>query len=127
MSLTGSGGRPWILVASLLLLAGCESLPTVPAEERAVSELVDRWNDAKYNPAAVAGLYAKGAVPPADQLKQYRRYTISMTNRPSIGGAELTIPIEVSKLTGKTQEVKTLDWTLVKEGESWKIKAGPLP
>jgi hypothetical protein len=51
-------GPGWLaaLVVALLPLAGCsdKSFPEISADEKAISELVDSWNELKYDPRAAA-------------------------------------------------------------------------
>jgi hypothetical protein len=60
-------------------------------------------------------------------LKSYKNYTYSLTNRPDVGGTEVTAPIRVTTIKDKVQKTTTQDWTFEKEGAAWKIKSAPLP
>src|SRR5262249_3608763 len=120
------------LVLSLAVvfpLAGCgDSLPPqVSTEERAIELLIDNWNNAKNDPKKATEYFAKSAGPPEAELKKYRQYTFSMTNRPSASGSSVTLPIEITTVQAKPQSTTKIDWTLEKEGDVWRIKSAPLP
>jgi hypothetical protein len=93
----------------------------------AISDLVDALNDSADKPARAALLFANGAAPDASRLKSYKNYTYSLTNRPDVGGTEVTAPIRVTTIKDKVQKTTTRDWTFEKEGAGWKIKSAPLP
>src|SRR5215469_6971435 len=100
---------------------------TISPDEMAISDLVDALNDGADKPAKAALLFAKGAAPDANQMKLYKNYTYNLTNRPDVGGAEVTAPIRVTTIKDKVQKSTTQDWTFEKDGAGWKIKSAPLP
>ena len=115
-------------IALLLPLSGCgNGLPEISQEEKGIELLIDNWNNAKDNPKKAIEYFAQGSVPPADQLKRYREFTFAMTNRPSTSGSSVTLPIEITTIRAKQQNITRLEWTLEKEGDVWRIKTAPLP
>jgi hypothetical protein len=124
-----TGLRSFVLRLALLLpLSGCgDGLPEISQEEKGIELLIDNWNNAKDNPKKAIEYFAQGSVPPADQLKKYRQYTFAITNRPSASGSSVTLPIDITTIGAKQQTISTLEWTLEKEGDVWRIKSAPLP
>jgi hypothetical protein len=113
-----------------LAAAGCSGgRPefTISPDEMGISDLVDALNDSADKPAKAAVLFVKGSAPDANQLKLYKDYTYNLTNRPDVGGTEVTAPIRVTTIKDKVQKSTTRDWTFEKEGAGWKIKSAPLP
>jgi hypothetical protein len=119
------------LCAALLALAacGCGSSPTDNktgldlggADATAVATLVEDMNDAKGNPKKIAGLFVKEAAPDAKKFNAYDYYIVG---KPTMTGtdARCKVRIDTNGATKGEQE-----WSFVKEGDKWKIKAAPLP
>ena len=108
----------------MLPFSGCgDGLPEISSEEKGIELLIDNWNNAKGDPKKAIEYFAKGSVPPADQLKKYGQYTFTMTSRPAASGSSVTLPIGLTTIKAKHQNIKTLDWTLEKEGDVWRLKS----
>jgi hypothetical protein len=123
----------FIRILSLLLLCsllGCQgdNRPTVwTGDDKAVSEVIDDWNDVdKTDSAAAAALFVKDAQPTVAQLRIFRKYNIIHNGPPKISGTTATMPVLVY-LPKANGQPTALDWTFEKEGEAWKIKTAPLP
>jgi hypothetical protein len=91
--------------------------------------MIEDWNWAKNDPKKAAAYFAKGAAPPAAQLKKYADYTYAIAERKPPSGATATLPIQIASIPapGKTETTSKRDWTFEKEGDAWKIKTAPLP
>ena len=124
---------PYVRTLGLLIacsLLGCqgENRPTPwTGDAKAVSELIDDWNDVdKTDTTAAAYLFTKDARPTVAKLKIFRKYNLMHNGPPRISGTSATMPVLI--YTPQTTVKPTaLDWTFEKEGEAWKIKAAPLP
>lgn len=119
-----------ICVALLALAAcGCGSSPSDTktgldlggADATAVATLVEDLNDAKGNPKKIAGMFAKGAAPDAKKFNPFDYYIVG---KPTVTGTDATCKI---RLDAKGATKGEQEWSFVKEGDKWKIKAAPLP
>src|SRR5262245_24903136 len=122
-------GRPTAVLALAVLtgLPGCgaSSRDAAPMTDQVqVAQVLSSLADVKNNPKSLAGWFAPGAVPPAPELRKYARYTYRADGRPSVSGD--TAPAKVWLLEGE-REAGVVEWTLVREGDRWKLKSAPLP
>jgi hypothetical protein len=121
--------RPLPLFALLLPLAvGCGTPPgdtPLGADEAGKIALrVSMVNDDKSTPNTLSRHFAKGAVP--KDLKKFPKFTYDTPEKPTVTGDTATVKVKMTaELGGKEQPDQT--WTLVKEGDEWKIKDAPLP
>ena len=114
-----------------LLASGCGSAPSDSktgldlggADASAVAALVEDMNDAKGNPKKLATLFAKGAAPDA---KRFNAYELSIVGKPAVNGSEATCKVRADDAKTSATKGET-EWSFVKEGDKWKIKAAPLP
>ncbi len=112
-----------------LTACGCGSSPSDSkagldlggADATAVATLVEDMNDAKGNAKKVAAMFVKGAAPDA---KKFNSYDFYIVGKPTVTGTDATCKVRVDAAKGTKGEQ---DWTFVKEGDKWKIKAAPLP
>jgi hypothetical protein len=119
------------LSAALLSLAcGCGGSSTTDnktgldlggADASAVATLVEDMNDAKGNAKKVAGIFVKGAAPDAKKFNSYDYYIVG---KPAVTGSDATCKV---RLDAKGATKGEQEWSFVKEGDKWKIKAAPLP
>jgi len=114
-----------------LSLSGCLGSAPPPVwtgDAKAVSDLMDDWNDADKTrkASAAAKLFVKDTSPTAAQFKVFRQYSFDQAGPPSISGTTATMTVNVvSRKPNSTPT--TLEWSFEKEGEAWKIKAAPMP
>ena len=111
----------------LAFVTGCGSgAPSGPQQEAEVlAGLVADTPDKTSSPRAARDLFAAGAVPGKDELRKYQNYTFEPAGKASIEGTTGTIPVKV--FDGDGNELGQVEWTFVKEGETWKIRSAPLP
>ncbi len=118
-------------LCSLCLLAlpffiGCGSGIGTPAETQddQVAQVIREFQGKTGNPTWFAGAFVKGAAPEA-QRNRYTKHTFA-PGKVSITGDTATIKVKVID-EAANKVLSEVEWTCVKEGGQWKIKAAPLP
>jgi hypothetical protein len=115
-------------VVAFSLAAGCggPSGAAASPEEARVLSFITSVPDFAGSPRTFVKDFTKGAAPPKAQLARYRGYNIDVVDGPDVAGE--TARATVKFLEASTdREAGTADWTLVREGEDWKLKSAPLP
>jgi hypothetical protein len=112
----------------LLLLAGCGGPPveTFGGEDgKKIADIISHFDDLLQNrPKDFEGTFVASAVPKGATRKKYSNYQFSLLGRPTVTGTTATATVAMERFGGQPVE-KT--WEFVKEGDTWKIKAAPLP
>jgi len=88
-----------------------------------IADVIDAFNEVKYDPARAKKLFASGQAP---STRQYDPYRYDVDGNPSVSGATATARIKVIG-DADSKEKGTAEWTFSKEGSGWKIKTAPLP
>ncbi len=117
----------FLLVAAFLFLPGCGGGDGKPVESEAdgAAQVIREFDDYKGSQAGFTGVFAKGAAPAEAQRKRYLKYNVS-PGKVTVTGETATVRVKV--LDEPREKVLTeVDWTFVKEGGRWKLKAAPLP
>ena len=116
-----------LLAAAVAGAAGCgqsTSLPPAPdlgEDGRQIATLVDRLNEDSSRPSHLKQLFAAGATADSRALRQYQ---YGLKDKPAVSGGTATGTVVLEKAAGNATVEK--EWTFVKEGDKWKIKAAPL-
>jgi hypothetical protein len=108
----GSGGPP-----KLLDMGGEDGTK--------IASLIEDLNDAKGAGKKFATAFAKGATPSAAEAKKYNPFAFYIIGKPTVNGGDATAKVSIQKDGGG--EIGQKEWTFVKEGDAWKLKAAPLP
>ena len=112
----------------LVLSGGCSSSPQGPdfggEDGRQLAELVERMNDDTTSVAKLKETFVSGTPAAKKDVQTYRRYRYDL-KQANVEGDTATATVLVEKHTGGEPVEK--NWSFVKEGEKWKIKAAPLP
>lgn len=115
------------LAALALSAAGCGSTPAGPsygsADGRKISELVDLLNDDRSSWGTAKRHFVADFRP--TEPRKFAKYDLEVKGDPRIDGDTATATITL--LNGKREEVGVQEWTFVRDGGEWKIKAAPLP
>lgn len=115
-----------------ILLVGCGSEPAGPPEstpENLISTKVNSVPDMAMIPAEFAKLFVDGQIPAGYSPKSYAPLTCEAKSV-EIEGDTATVQVAITKTGAEVSDaesVPTSEWTLVKQGEDWKIKTAPLP
>jgi hypothetical protein len=120
-----------LLAGAALATGGCGEAarpPAMPAagDGRDVALLIDEVNEFKANAKKFPTLFAAGAAPRTADLKKYGAYEFYLGGQPAVNGDAATMLVRVVRAQDR-QEAGQTEWTFVKEGNGWKIKAAPLP
>lgn len=129
MKISASSRSTLSLVVLVVAAAGCggyEPMVSMDGDPKALSQLMDEWNDAKGSPQQAAKLFASGQAPAAARLKKYYSYSYTLTSVPRANGDSATLPVEIFNEKSGGDPVR-VDWTFKKEDGAWKIASAPLP
>lgn len=109
------------------LLVGCGGKGAAPlTEHEQIAEMVSSYvQDVKDNPTYLAARFAKGAIPKPAELKRFAQYSYQPAAKAAAAGDHAKMKVRVLDLNEK--EVGVVEWTLVKEGNEWKLQTAPLP
>jgi hypothetical protein len=91
-----------------------------------VEQLLMSMPDLAGDPATLAKQFAEGAAPAPDKLKRYEQFEYQLEAAPRLTGAGCTARVIVTK-AGSDEQVGIVEWSLVKDGEAWKLQSAPLP
>lgn len=111
------------------VLAGCAPDTTINPKPLAVSNDTKSVADlfAKLaeidEPADRAKLFADDARPSEAVLRKMGQYEFHMIGSAQASGDTATVQVQ---LTQDSEAPRTVTWTLVKDGNSWKLKSAPL-
>ncbi len=131
--------KPWLRLATcavglalIMVAVGCDpggaSRGPDSTEEGRIKSLLSSVGGAAsaaaQNPEAFQMLFAAGAAPADSEAPRYAKCGF-YSKGASISGDTATVEVEVETMEGELDEL--LQWTVVREGKSWKIKDAPLP
>lgn len=93
-----------------------------------IATLVEDVNEAKGDGKKLPRLFVKGAAPSAADAKKLAAHSVYVVTgtKPTVTGSEGTVKVSIHS-DKESKEIAQKDWTFVKEGDTWKIKAAPLP
>jgi hypothetical protein len=120
-----------LATAALLLVAwtGCApdtTLNTRPlaasSDTKSVGDWFEKLREAD-GPADLAKLFADDARPSEAELRKMSQYEFQFIGSAQVSGDTATVQVQRTK---DDESPKTLTWTLVKDGNSWKLKSAPL-
>ncbi len=114
-----------LLIALAATTVGCGigggSSEDVDAARRSVSGIGDALN----HPDRLAQLYVSGSVPSGTERAKLARYRY-WGRTAAISGDTATVTVEITDR--KTNNIiGDVEWTVVKDGDTWKLKDTPLP
>ncbi len=130
--------KSWLPVAacmlgllSIMVVAGCDSGPSggpVDSDQSRINMLLSSVggaaSSAARKPEAFEMMFVAGAAPEESEAARYAKCGF-YSKGASISGDTATVKVEVETAEGELDEF--LEWTLVREEGSWKIKDAPLP
>jgi hypothetical protein len=120
-----------VLIAVVLGLPGtlgCNQTqaPGLDSDEGRIGVLVCDVNDARTEPKQLARYFAPEARPDRQFLAKLKKHAIAEVGKATVTGDQATTKILVhDATTGKN--VGTVEWTFVKQGDTWKVKSTSLP
>jgi hypothetical protein len=115
------------ILLALVFLPGCgggNGKPVETASDEA-AQVIREFDDYKGSKAGFTSIFAKGAAPDEAQRKRYLKYTVA-PGKVAASGETATVRVKVLDEPGE-KVLTEVDWTLVREGGRWKLKAAPLP
>jgi len=121
-------GAAWTFLCGLVVLGvpGCGSGGALEPEMSDFGRLLMNAPRAATEDAAYSKVFVEGAELDKDR-KRYYRYLFDLESD-SAGPEDNTRTLKITVKDSSTAEtVGTVDWTAVKVGEEWRIKAAPLP
>ena len=130
----GATGRAALIVTTLALvatapfLAGCGKKKFGPDESESgqVAAEVRAIPDRTGNAQMFRDAFVEGSAPADSERARYSKYGFEPIGTPRIAGETATVEVRVyDDRAGK--DVGNVTWTLVKQGEKWKLKTAPLP
>lgn len=116
------------VLALLLQLLGCKSESTPQAldlggaDANQIGVLIDELNDARGDAKKLTKLFAPGSAIP--EVKKFSQYDYSLAGKPSVSGDSATCSVRLDHVKGDKVEK---EWTFVKVGDQWKVKAAVMP
>ncbi|MFQ3648797.1 MAG: hypothetical protein SNJ75_00580 [Gemmataceae bacterium] len=116
----------WVVLPFFIGLLGCSgSNASVPDEHSStVRMFLDGYEDIR-EPRFLSRHFAAGKVPAKSELAKYAKYGIEVVDTPRMQGGKATVQVKILDVQGK--EIAIKEWTLVKEGQAWKLENAPLP
>ena len=118
-----------ILVSLISCVGGCRhtTAPDYGGEDgNKIAALVDKMNDDSNTIPKLKASFASGTAIGKKDVKTYPRFRYEIKGSPTVSGDSATATVEVSAYSGNDAG-REKEWTFVKEGSDWKIKAAPLP
>jgi hypothetical protein len=126
-----------VLLASLAcLLAGCPGPQAAgEGEEDEASKVVGAvtvFSDLARSPETFPQAWAGGNAPDEKMRKEYQKFyqnqdLLYEVGDPQVEGNQATVDIVISNYDDPDTPLETITWSLVKEGEEWKLQEAPLP
>lgn len=117
-----------VLCSLAMILAGCGGggqTEYIETDEGDVRLALSDVSGAASDPDEFRALFAEGAAPPDSEREKYRPY-MCRANSVTIEGDTATAMVEIED--GNTgQIVGEMEWTLVRQGDQWKLQSAPLP
>lgn len=134
LPLPGRKPRRWLLGALLALAvavpaAGCGGPSDGrfgSADGKKIAELISALADDKNNPKVFATHFAQGVAPKPADAKRFAPYSFFIVGKPAVSGTTATAKVDVWHELNSTK-VGQVEWSFVKEGDTWKLKTAPLP
>jgi hypothetical protein len=88
--------------------------------------LIGDMDDVLQSPPKTAAVFLREATPNEELVWKYRRLTYSLVGTPAVSGGTATAQVAI-ELSSSGKKLGEKQWTFVKQGDAWKIKAAPLP
>src|SRR5262245_6867940 len=118
----------FLLVLPALGCGGGRDGPPPQTDAGDLIQHVREFDDRKDNAKSFAAAFAQGAAPAEPQRRRFAKFSFVpvIAVKPTVQGDTATVKVQVRD--GATEKpVGDVDWTYVKEGGQWKLKAAPLP
>jgi short subunit dehydrogenase-like uncharacterized protein len=116
----------WLCVAALAWVVGCgKDKPPVATDRHKIIGLVSALSDAWRSPDSFERLFVEGAAPDAKQRPRFGQYLFELKSTSAEGDRIIATVVAREVQTGNA--VGELQWTLVREGDQYKLQSAPLP
>ncbi len=116
----------WMCVAALAGAVGCgKDKPPAATDRHKIVGLVSALSDAWRNPDSFERLFVEGAAPEAKQRPRFGQYSYDVKSTATEGDRIIATVIARDVKTGEA--IGELQWTLVREGDQYKVQSAPLP
>ncbi|HEY2881640.1 MAG TPA: hypothetical protein VGJ15_04390 [Pirellulales bacterium] len=107
------------------LASGCGRAPKTNIESNAAAAPVVALADAAENPKHFQALFVAGAVPNEAQRQRFMKLMFQVAAVKTVSDSEATLHVLIDDGHGKS--LGETDWTVVREGQQWKLKSAALP
>ena len=111
--------------AALILTWGCSRASPAAMATNVVAAPVYELADAADRPQRFRKLFVEGAVPNDQQRRRFGQLILQVSKVISVSDSEATLHVLVD--SDKGDRVGEVDWTVIREGDAWKLKTAPLP
>jgi len=116
----------WLCIVSALWAVGCgKDKPPVATDKQKIVGIVSALSDAWRNPDSFERLFVDGAAPDAKLRPRFGQYSFELKSTSVEGERIIATVIAREVQTGNA--VGELQWTLVREGDQYKLQSAPLP
>jgi hypothetical protein len=116
--------RPLFLVLIGGMLVGCGGEEAGPSQSEQVTMMIANLPDSANKPDRWESFFAAGAAPAVPDRPKYGSLMLHAMDA-KLSGDEGTVKVLVEDINGA--KVGDVEWTVVREGGTWKIKSAPLP
>ena len=125
-----------LLALFVCLLVGCPKPQAAGEAEEdetsVVRGVVVTFSDLARSPETFATAWTEGNVPDEKTRKKYQKFyqnqdLLMEVLDPKIDGVEAKVDITISNYDDPDTVLETMTWTVVKQGEEWKMEDAPLP
>ena len=110
---------------ALTLESGCSRAAPASMATNEVASPVYQLADSVKHAQKFRNLFASGAAPKDEQRKRFGEYAFQVSRIKPVSESEAVLNVELDD--GKADRAVEVEWTVVKEGVKWKLKAAPLP
>lgn len=116
----------WFCAAAAACLIGCgKDKPPVATDAHKIAGLVSGVSDASRSPDSFERLFVDGAAPDAKERPRYAQYSFELKSTAAEGDRVIATVVAREAKTGSV--VGELQWTMVRQGDQYKLQSAPLP
>lgn len=116
----------WAALCGFVVIAsGCSRDPAPPPPPDKMTDAVYRIADDAQNAERFKKLFVDGAVPDEKQRPQYAKAMFTVLETTPAGETQAELKVRVTDFAGQTKG--EIQWTVVNDHGSWKLKNAPLP